>query len=226
MTIYYGDVVKETHSYGFVLEDDNRRDDTFIPLTEEEHMALLDEQSEGHEIVCYDGKVFTTTEHGRYYVDDDGVWQKKDDETYNKEQADKMRVQLVNDIYEIKAKKAYGGVIINNMLVFETNQTAITNTVASLALMSDTATTSWKFYTINNEPYVQLISKAQLAYIAQFGQEMINKCFAIEGKANEQLRTATVEQLVNTEWVDNFIKTVQTEVNNVDNTIAIEFAGK
>lgn len=224
MTIYYGDVVKDIHAYGFVLEDDKRRDDTFIPLTEEQHMTLLDEQSEGKEIVCYEGKVFTTDEKGRYYVDDNGVWQKKDDDTYYKEQSDKKRVQLVNDIYEIKAKKAYGGVIINNMLVFETNQTAITNTVASLALMSDTATTSWKFYTINNEPYVQSITKTQLAYIAQFGQEMINKCFAIEGKANEQLRVATVEQLVNDEWVENFIKAVQTEIDNVENTITVEFA--
>lgn len=75
MTIYYGDVVKDIHAYGFVLEDDKRRDDTFIPLTEEQHMALLDEQSEGKEIVCYDGKVFTTNEIGKYYIDNNGKWQ-------------------------------------------------------------------------------------------------------------------------------------------------------
>lgn len=221
--IYYGEVDTENHGYGFVLEDDPRRQDDFIALTDEEHQELMDKQCEGLEIVCYDGKVFNA-EHGLYYQDEQGVWCKKSDEEFNKEKSDKKRIELINTIYEIKAEKAYGGVVINNMLVFETNQTAITNTVASLALMSDTATTSWKFYTVNNEPYVQSITKAQLAFIATFGQNMINQCFTLEGKYNELLKSATVENLLDTKWVEKFVQDVKTEMAKVENNVTVKFA--
>lgn len=221
--IYYGKIDTETHGYGFVLEDDPRRQDDFIALTDKEHQKLIDDQCKGLEIVCYDGKVFTA-ERGLYYQDEQGVWCKKSEEDFNKEKSDEKRIDLVNKIYEIKAEKAYGGVIINNMLVFETNQTAITNTVASLALMSDTATTSWKFYTVDDEPYVQSITKAQLAYIATFGQNMINECFTIEGKYNELLKSATVENLLNTEWVEKFVQDIETEMGTVENNVTVKFA--
>ena len=70
----------------------------------------------------YEGKVFNA-EPGRYYLDDDG-WHKKTDEEFNNEKAAEKKQYLVNKIYEIKAAKAYGGIIINDLLVFETNQTS------------------------------------------------------------------------------------------------------
>lgn len=144
-------------------------------------------------------------------------------ENYETELAQEHKKELINNIYQIKADKAYGGVIINDALIFETNQTSITNTVASLALMGDTATANWKFYTVAGEPYVQQVSKLQLAGIAQFGQTMINETFAVEGQANTTLSMVTVEQLNDEEWRSTFISSVQTEMDKVNNKLAVDF---
>lgn len=144
-------------------------------------------------------------------------------ENYETELAQERKKELINNVYQIKADKAYGGVIINDALIFETNQTSITNTVASLALMGDTTTVNWKFYTIAGEPYVQQVSKLQLAGIAQFGQTMINETFAVEGQANTTLSMVTVEQLNDEEWRSTFISNVQTEMDKVNNKLTVDF---
>lgn len=231
MNFYYGRVDEANKAWGFVEETDNRAWEdaehtilkpTMIFLTAEEWQAVLAEQSRGKQIVGYGGRCFGA-EQGRYYVDDNGDWQMKSDEQFNSEKAEAKRKELVNTVYEIKADKAYGGVVINNLLVFETNQTAITNTVASLALMSDSSTANWKFYTVTGEPTVQTVTKLQLAGIAQFAQAMINQCFAVEGAANDQLRQATVEQLINDTWVTNFVAQVQAAMDAIshDMTVAL-----
>ena len=222
MNFYYGLVDAATNAWGFVEETDPRVTSDMIYLTAEEWMNLLNGQSEGKQIVYYNRNVFLA-EPGRYYLDDEG-WHQKTDDEFNQEKANQKREYLVNKIYEIKAEKAYGGVIINDLLKFETNQTAITNTVASLALMSNEGTASWKFYTVNGAPHVQPITKQQLAYIAQFGQNMINQCFAIEGQANTQLAAATVANLIDEEWVAEFEQNVQTQMDTVNNKITIQFA--
>ena len=79
--IYYGEVDTENHGYGFVLKDDPRRQDDFIALTEEEHQKLMDDQCEGLEIVCYDGKVFTA-ERGLYYQYEQCILFNKSDEDF------------------------------------------------------------------------------------------------------------------------------------------------
>lgn len=142
---------------------------------------------------------------------------------YEKEQADIKRKELIQTIYEIKAKKAYGGVIINDLLVFETNQISITSTVASLALMSETSTANWKFYTVEGQPYSQEITKTQLFGIASFGQAMINDCFAVEGQYNERLKEATIEQLNDVEWCEKFIEQVQSTMDEINNKMAVGF---
>ena len=131
--------------------------------------------------------------------------------------------ELVNQIYEIKAKKAYGGVIINDLLIFETNQISITNTVASLSLMNDTSVATWKFYTTTGEPFGQELTKIQLYTIAQFGQNMINECFAIESQYNNILKTATIEQLNDLNWCELFITEVQESMNLINNKLDIDF---
>lgn len=156
------------------------------------------------------------------YVLDGEQYVKVDEEYYTKKALERKK-ELINEIYKIKADKAYGGVIINDALIFETNQTSITNTVASLALMGDTTTVNWKFYTVAGEPYVQQVSKLQLAGIAQFGQAMINETFAVEGQANTALYTATVEQLNNKEWRSTFIDSVQAEMDKVNNKLTVDF---
>ena len=222
MNFYYGLVDEATNAWGFVEETDPRVHEGMVYLTRDEWKALLAGQSRGLQICYYEGKVFNA-EPGRYYLDEEG-WHKKTDEEFNEEKAKEKRQYLINKIYEIKAAKAYGGVIINNLLVFETNQTAITNTVASLALMQDGQTASWKFYTVTGVPSVQVITKQQLAGIAAFGQSMINSCFEIEGAANVQLQAATTEQLINEEWVAAFEAQVQSAMDEVDNNITVNFS--
>lgn len=222
MNFYYGLVDKDTNAWGFVEETDPRVHADMIYVPRDYWQQLLSEQSQGKAIVSYEDKVFTS-EPGRYYVDAEG-WHKKTDEQFNSEKAEETRQNLVNEIYSCKADRAYGGVIINNQLIFETNQTAITNTVASLALMDDTAKANWKFYTIAGIPVVTTVTKLQLAGIAKFGQAMINACFQVEGTFNEQLKVATVENLINTDWVDNFKAQVKAAMEKVPNTLTVELA--
>ena len=222
MNFYYGLVDKDTNAWGFVEETDSRVHADMIYVPRDYWQQLLSEQSQGKAIVSYEDKVFTS-EPGRYYVDEEG-WHKKSDEQFNSEKAEETRQNLVNEIYSYKADRAYGGVIINNQLVFETNQTAITNTVASLALMDDTATANWKFYTVGGIPVVTTVTKLQLAGIAKFGQAMINACFQVEGTYNEQLKVATVENLIDTDWVDNFKAQVKAAMEKVPNTMTVELA--
>lgn len=145
------------------------------------------------------------------------------DPLFNDKQAVKFKEEMVNQIYEIKAERAYGGVFINGVLKFETNQTSITNTVASLALMKDDSVANWKFY-MNDVPTTILITKLQLAGIAQFAQDMINKCFKIEGEANERLAECTTEQLIDEEFRTQYIETVKAEMEKVNNQLLVEFA--
>lgn len=232
MNFYYGLVDEENKAWGFLEETDDRAwedkehtilKDTMIFLTSDQWQSILSQQSAGRQIVGYNGECFTA-EPGRYYVDENGVWCMKSDEEFNQEKANEKREELINVLYEIKAAKAYGGVTINNLLVFETNQTAITNTVASLALMSDDSTANWKFYTKTGVPTVQAVTKAQLAGIAQFAQNMINQCFAVEGQANTQLQAATVENLIDETWVNNFKSTVQTAMDEINSDMTVRFA--
>ncbi len=124
----------------------------------------------------------------------------------------------------MKAAKAYGGVIINDLFVFETNQTAITNTVATLSLMSDSGTSSWKFYTKDGEPYMQTVTKAQLFGIASFGRQMIDSSFATEGQFLQQLEEATVENLVSEEWVNIFTENAQNAFDAINNNMEVNLA--
>jgi hypothetical protein len=142
---------------------------------------------------------------------------------YAQEQAQLKAKELVQKLYDIKAEKAYGGVIINDLLVFETNQVSITNTVASLALMDDTGTSAWKFYTIDGQPTTQQITKIQLLGIAKFGQDMINKAFEVEGNFNNALALATIEELNNPEWCELFIQEAQEAMDLVNNELNVNF---
>lgn len=230
MNFYYGLVDEANKGWGFIEETDRRAfdengqlKDTMILLTQAQWQQVLSEQSRGREIVGFGGECFTA-EQGRYYVDQEtGAWCQKTDEEFNAEKAAAKAEELVNQLFEIKAAKAYGGVIINNMLKFETNQTSITNTVASLALMDDKGTANWKFYTIQGEPSVQPVTKLQLGTLAKFGQAMINACFKVEGDFNVELKAATVEQLIDPEFVDDFITRAQTAMDAISNNITIAF---
>lgn len=219
---YYGLVDIDNLSYGFVEEDDNRITNKFIEITDEYHQQLLNEQSEGLEIVS-DNKTVFTAKPNLYFVNTQGLWEKVDEEVFNIQQADKKRAELVESTYNIKAQRAYGGVIINDGFIFETNQGAITNTVATLSLMDDTSVTNWKFYTFNGEPYMAKLTKSELHYIAQFGRNMIDTCFEVEGIYNQNIKEFTVQQLNDTNFTNAFIDEVQTAMNKVSNKLDITF---
>lgn len=84
MNFYYGLVDEQNHAYGFVEETDKRVKPGMIYVTEAEWSNLLNEQSAGKQIVFYDNRVFTA-EPGLYFIDTNGVWQKKDTDKFQKE---------------------------------------------------------------------------------------------------------------------------------------------
>ena len=100
MKYYYGLI---NGSYGFVDEEDSRHtQEGLIELSDEEHQQLLNEQCQGKEIVCYGGKVFTA-EPGLYYLDENKVWRKKEDEAFEREKLEKAKAIK----YAEAASKAY-----------------------------------------------------------------------------------------------------------------------
>lgn len=94
---YYGLVDAEHNSYGFIEPEDPRVTSDMIQVTKEQWQNLLEEQSQGKEIVYYGGQLFTA-EQNRYYVDDNGIWQKKTDEEFEQEKTEKEaeRIAMLN----------------------------------------------------------------------------------------------------------------------------------
>ena len=80
-------------SYGFVDSDDERSKlEGLVELTKEDHQQLLDEQSQGREIVFFEGEIFTAP-YGLYYLDENKIWHKKDESEYKQELLEKSREQ-------------------------------------------------------------------------------------------------------------------------------------
>ncbi len=208
--------------WGFLSPSDERLDNALIKkeVSIEKHQELLS----GGNIVYYNGEVFNAKDENEYYLDENSDYQKRASEEYNQIIAAAKKAELVQTLYSMKAAKAYGGVIINDLFVFETNQTAITNTVATLSLMSDSGTSSWKFYTKDGEPYMQTVTKAQLFGIASFGRQMIDSSFATEGQFLQQLEEATVENLVSEEWVNIFTENAQNAFDAINNNMEVNLA--
>ena len=88
---YYGLI--ENLTYGFVEENDDRITDKFIEITDEYHQQLLDEQGQGLEIVS-DNKTVFTAKPNLYFVNEQGLWEKKTEEDYEAEQELKERERV------------------------------------------------------------------------------------------------------------------------------------
>ncbi len=99
---YYGLVDIENLSYGFVEEDDERITDKFIEITDEYHQQLLDEASEGLEIVS-DNKTVFTAKPNLYFVNKQGVWECKTDKQYIEEQAHQREKEFNSKFFYIPA---------------------------------------------------------------------------------------------------------------------------
>ena len=62
-----------------------------VKLSRDEWQNLLNEQSNGKQIVYFENKVFATDEIGKYYLDENNIWQKKTDEIYSAEKLEEAR---------------------------------------------------------------------------------------------------------------------------------------
>ena len=87
---YYGIIDTENLSYGFVEEGDYRINDNFIELSDKYYQELLEKQAEGFEIVSDNRTVFCAKPN-LYFVNAQGLWERKTDEEYEKEQEQTRR---------------------------------------------------------------------------------------------------------------------------------------
>lgn len=210
----------EKYLWGFLSPSDPRLETVLIKkeVSIEQHQQLLS----GGNIVYYNDEVFNA-DNNQYYLDDNGDFVKRSDEEYNKIVADAKKAELVQTLYTMKAAKAYGGIIINDVFVFETNETARTNVVATLGSMADGDVSHWKFYTKEGNPVMQVVTKAQLFAITSFGRQMIDNCFAVEGEFLSTLEKAKISDLISENWVKNFVETAQANFDEIENNITVTF---
>lgn len=145
------------------------------------------------------------------------------DPDYEAKEAQKVQIELVEYNYEAKAKKAYGGILINDTYLFETNETSqsmITASLIGLQNAPDETTLNWKVYA-NNQPIVVPLTKEQLAQLFAFALNMINTAFGVEGVRNNDLTTATVEQLNDKTWVEEYKIATDFAFNQINNKIDV-----
>lgn len=145
------------------------------------------------------------------------------DPDYEAKEAQKVQAKLVEYNYKAKAKKAYGGILINDTYLFETNETSqsmITASLIGLQNAPDETTLNWKVYA-NNKPIVVPLTKVQLAQLFAFALNMINTAFGVEGVRNNDLTTATVEQLNDETWIEQYKIATDFAFNQINNKIDV-----
>lgn len=140
---YYGYIPSEGAEiqacYGFVEEGNPIIDDTFIEISEEYLLQLLDEQGAGKEIVSYNGRVFTA-EVGEYYVEEVGKWKKRSAKSLEKlklKELQDKKLEELNKKLTDKQKDTEATVTIN-LPVTLSNQDS-TKQVESFKLLTVTS---------------------------------------------------------------------------------------
>ena len=91
MNYFYGCIDIKSRAWGFVEETDSRVTENMIKLSRDEWRNLLNAQSSGKQIVCFENKVFATDEIGKYYLDDNNVWKMKADDVYSAEKLEQAK---------------------------------------------------------------------------------------------------------------------------------------
>lgn len=140
--------------------------------------------------------------------------------------AEKVAKELTEQLYQLKASVAYGGIILNNAYVFETNATSILMTTTKyLDLVSDQSQESvshWKCYDLEGKPEFVNFTREQFINIKNFATNMINTdCFGIEDKYTKILHEATIYNLTDAEWVANFKMQAIAEMKAVGTSLNI-----
>lgn len=140
--------------------------------------------------------------------------------------AEEVAKELSEQLYQLKASVAYGGIKLNDAYIFETNATSILMTTTKyLDLVSDqsqTAVSHWKCYDLEGKPAFINFTREQFITIKNFATNMINTdCFGIEDKYTKILHEATIYNLTDTEWVANFKMQAIAEMKAVDTSLDI-----
>lgn len=89
---YYG--TKDNLNYGFYKEEF----DGAIPVSENEWLSLINDQCIGKRIVSDNISVFTTDIPDKYYIDENGLWQIRNDEELKNLNEAKEKEQKINEL--------------------------------------------------------------------------------------------------------------------------------
>lgn len=89
---YYG--TKDNLNYGFYQENF----DGAIPISENEWLSLINDQCIGKRIVSDNISVFTTDVPDKYYIDENGLWQIRNDEELRILNEEKEKEQKINEL--------------------------------------------------------------------------------------------------------------------------------
>lgn len=89
---YYG--TKDNLNYGFYKENF----DGAIPISENEWLSLINDQCIGKKIVSDNISVFTTDVADKYYIDENGLWQIRNDEELRILNEEKEKEQKINEL--------------------------------------------------------------------------------------------------------------------------------
>lgn len=134
--------------------------------------------------------------------------------------------ELSEQLYQLKAKMAYGGVTLNDAYIFETNATSILMTTTKyLDVVSNpeiTMINHWKCYDLEGRPAFLNFTREQFIAIKNFATKMIDTdCFGVEDKYTKQLQSATVKQLNNPTWVNRLKAQAMAEMFAVETSLNI-----
>jgi len=138
----------------------------------------------------------------------------------------KIAKELQEQLYQLKAKVAYGGVTLNSSYIFETNATSILMTTTKyLDVVSNPeieVINHWKCYDLEGKPTFLNFTREQFIAIKNFATKMIDTdCFGVEDKYTTILQQATVKQLNTSTWIANFKGQAIAEMLAVDTSLNI-----
>lgn len=150
-------------------------------------------------------------------------------ENYDIEQAEIKREYLIEEVnYGLKAKYAYTGVLFDyngEELVFETNNNSIalinTTMLNLLTMPNMNEVANWKCRKTYSPfaPVSVTFTSEQFKKIVAFAQDIIVRAFGIEDSVNLEINKLTTEQLLDEQFINNFIIEMQNAYSSLNTKI-------
>lgn len=198
---------KTTGKIGNAYNESVKVPEPFILISEEENGAIKD-RSKAYVI---DGKIVDIT----------------DTDKEKEIKAQNMIKTLSEQLYQLKANKAYGGIILNGQYVFETNATSILMTTSKYMDVVNNPNLKkvqhWKCYTTDGVPVFLTFTREQFIAIRDFANNMIDtECFGVENKYTQKLAKATVKQLNSYSWLTKFKNDAIKEMSAINSNMTFE----